>query len=99
MGIRLGSARTGKPLGYLRKLCNHWGHQFEVQVIENAGKIDLGDSSLEMEADVDSAMLRVILTADPESLDELQNIVVEHINRLAHREGNIEMQWHTSDQS
>ncbi|MCG2840338.1 DUF2218 domain-containing protein [Sandaracinobacter sp. RS1-74] len=83
---------TANAQRYLNQLCSHWSHKFTVEVQLPRGSIDFGDGqSCTLEAG--ATHLEVGVTAPPDRLEQLQQVVAAHINRFAHREGELEFDW------
>lgn len=77
---------------YLQQLCKHWGHKFEVTFDPAAGRVALPFGPVEMTAS-DQA-LEVLCRIDGEGdLVRMQQVVAEHVNRFAHREGELVFDW------
>ncbi|WP_199553361.1 DUF2218 domain-containing protein [Sandaracinobacteroides hominis] len=77
---------------YVRQLCSHWGHRFAVTQEGPAGTIDFGDGkSCALEAN--DSELHVAVTAPEGEIERMQQVVAEHLNRFAHREGELTFDW------
>lgn len=70
------------PERCLLRLCKHWGHKFQVSYNERHGRIDFQPSSCEL-ALIDDGLRVRILTPDEDELEELQDIVADHVQRMA----------------
>lgn len=68
---------------YITRLCKHWGHKFAVDFDAQRGQIDFGDSSCELLAT--ETVLHIAVTGPAEGLEELEAVVVEHLQRFAPR--------------
>jgi hypothetical protein len=78
---------------YLQQVCKHWSHKFAVEFTPEKGHIPFADGrSCDLEASADALTMRA-QAPDPESLERLQRVVVEHVKRFAFREDLGEIQW------
>lgn len=83
---------TANASRYLQQLCKHWGHKFEVTFDPVAGRVALPFGPVEMTASDDA--LEVVCRIEGEGdLARMQDVVAEHINRFAHREGALTFDW------
>lgn len=78
---------------YLRQLCSHWGHKFAVDVEPGHGRIEFGEGR-NCELWASHGHLDVEVRATEDALPRLQDVVAEHLNRFAHREGELAFDWH-----
>jgi len=77
---------------YLQQLCKHWGHKFTVDFTPEAGRIEFPMGPIVMAADAEA--LTVTLEPGPDvDLGKMQQVVAEHLNRFAHREGELVFDW------
>jgi hypothetical protein len=84
---------TASASRYLQQLCKHWGHKFEVSFDPHAGKVALPFGPVELAASDDA--LEVTCRIDGEGdLGRMQQVVADHLNRFAHREGELQFDWH-----
>lgn len=65
------------------QLCKHWGHKFPVRQGERWGEIDLPLGTCRMRAD---AVLAVELEGEADQMPKLQEVVAEHLQRMARKE-------------
>jgi hypothetical protein len=77
-------AATASGRRYMIQLCKHWGHKFEVSFDDEKGHIALPAGPLDMTADAEG--LTLVLDVPEETLDRLEGVVTEHLNRFAFRE-------------
>ena len=83
MATRNATIETTEGARYLRRLCKHWSHKFDVTFDETQGKVPFSDeASLSLQATASALHLRLEHT-DADSLPELQQVVVEHLQRFA----------------
>ena len=83
---------TASASRYLQQLCKHWSHKFEVTFDTHKGHIPLPLGPVELVAD-DTA-LTVTCTVDAGGdLARMQQVVADHLNRFAHREGELMFDW------
>ncbi|WP_062112579.1 DUF2218 domain-containing protein [Aureimonas sp. AU40] len=76
---------TAHASRYLQQLCKHWAHKFPVEFTPEHGEIKLpsGVTVLDASAEALSITLR---TEEAGSLDQLEQVVADHIVRFAFRE-------------
>lgn len=84
MLISTAKIATTNPQRIMNRLSKHWAHKFSVQLEENSSFIPLsiGNCSLQCEEE----LLEVKLTATAENLDRLQEVVADHLCRMASKE-------------
>jgi uncharacterized protein len=84
---------TASGSRYLQQLCKHWGHKMTVVFTEGEGTIDFPDGCrLELRAGDDTLdlLLGVAPTADAA---RMRQVVEEHLDRFAFREGPLTYDW------
>ncbi|HQS69203.1 MAG: 2,4-dihydroxyhept-2-ene-1,7-dioic acid aldolase [Novosphingobium sp. 28-62-57] len=87
---------TASASRYLQQLCKHWGHKFEVTFDPQQGRVALPFGPVELKAG--DAALEVTCRIEGEGdLARMQQVVVEHLNRFAHREGELVFDWQPVD--
>ena len=96
MAIFRGRANTASGSKYLRHLCKHWGHRFEVEFSENRGQVRFPSAVATMEASAD-ALLVTIETHDTESIEQLKEVVANHLDRFAFREAPLPFEWSATE--
>jgi hypothetical protein len=83
---------TASASRYLQQLCKHWSHKFEVTFDASHGHIPLPLGTADLDAAADS--LTVTCTVpDGGDIDRMQQVVAEHLNRFAFREGELVFGW------
>ena len=92
MAIVEGRARTTSASRYLQQLCKHWSHKFDVDFSEHRGEVRFPSAVATLGASAD-ALLVTIETSEPESIDTLQAVVVDHLDRFAFREAPLPFTW------
>jgi uncharacterized protein len=98
MAIARGRARTASGSKYLQQLCKHWGHKFEVEFSPERGRVCFPSAIAIMEASAD-ALLVTIETDDAESVEQLKESVVRHLDRFAFREAPLPFEWSATSSS
>lgn len=96
MTIARGRAKTASGSKYLRQLCKHWAHKFEVEFSENRGQVRFPSAVATMEASAD-ALLVTIETDDAESVEQLKDVVAKHLDRFAFREAPLSFKWSATE--
>lgn len=84
---------TEKASRYLQQLCKHWAHKFEATTFDaERGHVPLPLGAVDLAAD--AAALTVTISV-PEGGDaaRAQQVVEDHLNRFAHREGELVFDW------
>lgn len=77
----------------VKRLCNHWKHKFEIT--ENDGKFEIPfpDAKVVLQATATQIIID-IHTEKSDVIEQCQNVVVNHLNRMAQQEFSTE--WHTT---
>jgi hypothetical protein len=92
MSASRATVATASASRYLQQLCKHWGHKFEVIFDPHAGRVSLPFGPVDLKASDDA--LEVTCTIEGEGdLARMQQVVSEHLNRFAHREGELAFDW------
>lgn len=87
---------TAHASRYLQQLCKHWGHKFEVSFDPQEGRVALPFGPVDLKAS--DAALEVTCRIEGEGdLGRMQQVVVDHLNRFAHREGELTFDWQLLD--
>ena len=88
----LATVPTDKAVRYMTQLCKHWSHRFTVAFDDKAGRIDLPLGACTLTAG--PAALDIVLdAADTEGLTKMEQVVADHLNRFAFREGELTFAW------
>lgn len=77
---------------YIRQLCRHWAHRFEVAQGEADASVALPQARLTMHADADALQLH-LAAGDPDGLAAMQDVVASHVNQFAFREAPLAFEW------
>lgn len=72
-----------------KRLLNHWKHKFEVAETETVFMIFMPDAKLELITSFDQ--LSMLIETEREDYAFLENVVLEHINRMAQQQ--FEVVW------
>lgn len=71
---------------YLRMLCKHWGHKFDVVYDADQGFVPFSvDAHARFAAD-EQRLLVVVTHVDGAQLPRLQDVIAEHLQRFALKE-------------
>lgn len=77
---------------YLTQLCKHWAHKFEVSFDPVLGRIALPMGTCTLTAT--PAALQVDLDGvEGADMSRFEDVVADHVNRFAHREGELTFPW------
>ncbi|WP_341224272.1 DUF2218 domain-containing protein [Loktanella salsilacus] len=81
---------TTRASGYLQQLCKHFAHKVPVTFTPQAGQITLpfGTSTLQAQDDT----LTLTVTGEADALARLEQVIGDHLARLAFRE-NLSLTW------
>lgn len=80
---------TENPKRLMTRLCKHWAHKFPVDVGEDAGKIELPMGECRMTC---TEALTVELEGDAEQMPRFQEVVADHLHRMASKE-TLAIEW------
>lgn len=83
---------TASASRYLQQLCKHWSHKFEVSFDAEQGRIALPFGLTELAAGAEALSVTITLNegGDPA---RAQQVVADHLNRFAFREGELVFDW------
>lgn len=83
---------TNKASRYLQQLCKHWAHRFDVEFDAQHGRASLPLGEAKFTANEHDLTIRCEV---PEggNLDQLQQVVIDHLDRFAFREANLMFDW------
>ena|SRR5579875_2143616 len=91
MAIYEASVRTANAGSYLRKLCQHWSHRFEVQYDDQHGIILLPQAKCVLTASPETLLVRLACSQGADG-KRVQEVVEEHVRRFGFRE-ELEFPW------
>jgi uncharacterized protein len=83
---------TAHASRYLQQLCKHWSHKFDVTFDVVSGHIPLPLGSADLAAG-DMALTVMCEVPEGGDLHRIQQVVADHLNRFAFREGELAFQW------
>jgi hypothetical protein len=83
---------TASASRYLQQLCKHWSHKFEVSFDAEAGQIMLPFGTTDLRAGEDALDIIVTLNDDADPA-RAQQVIADHLNRFAFREGELVFDW------
>ncbi|AIT78814.1 DUF2218 domain-containing protein [Novosphingobium pentaromativorans] len=88
------AAKVATPNGgkYVRQVCKHWSHKFEVEVEGDTGKVHFPSAVTTMAGDEEGIAIE-ITGEDKATLERLTEVVANHIDRFAFREGSLNYEW------
>jgi hypothetical protein len=76
---------------YLVQLSKHWSHKFAVEWDQAHSHIPFAHAECWLTAE--EGHLIAEIEAPSADLDHLQSVVAEHLNRFAHKEGELAFAW------
>ena len=76
---------------YLVQLSKHWSHKFSVEWDETRSHIPFGQAQAWLEAK--DGLLVAEIEAPEADLVRMQQVVADHLNRFAFREGELAFDW------
>lgn len=85
--------RAANPVRLMNRLCRHWDHKFPVETEDQQGTITLPLGVCRM---VCTDILRVELQSDEQQMARLQQVVADHLVRMAGAEP-LTIDWHRPD--
>lgn len=79
--------KTANASRYLQQLCKHWAHRLSVAYTPEEARVPFNESGVcLMDADAEGLGLHID-AKDASEASRLGNVVVEHLQRFAFREG------------
>ena len=70
---------------YLQQLCKHWSHRLEVEFDATRGRVAFPTSAVTFAA-TPEALTLTLAGPDAATLDRMEGVVAEHLQRFAFRE-------------
>lgn len=90
------SVRTQNGGRYLKRLCKHWSHKFDVSYTDEEGRVPFGDDRFcTFKASPESLAIE-IEAPDQEAIARLEQVVTDHLIRMADRDQLSELSWSRS---
>ena len=83
---------TASASRYLQQLCKHWAHKFDVRFDPHQGRIALPLGPVTLVASGDALEVTCAIEGEGD-LVRMQQVTEEHLNRFAHREGELVFDW------
>lgn len=75
-----------------KRLLNHWKHKFEVSETEQYSKIFMPTATVTLTPHEQS--LDVMIENQQDNVENLEQVVIDHLNRMAQQEFIVEWQHH-----
>ncbi|WAU74117.1 DUF2218 domain-containing protein [Acinetobacter sp. TR11] len=75
-----------------KRLLNHWKHKFEVSETEQYSKIFMPTATVTLTPHEQS--LNVMIENQQDNVENLEQVVIDHLNRMAQQEFIVEWQHH-----
>ena len=77
--------KTDKAVSYMKQLCRHWEHKFNVVFDDEAGRIELLTSVCLLKPSAQSLAVELEM---PEDVDQsrMETVVAEHLQRFGFKE-------------
>ena len=93
MSVSVARVPTGSASRYLQQLAKHWSHKMTVMVSPEEGVIDFPNGArLTMRADRETLDL-ALAVPEGEDMGRMRQVVAEHLDRFAFREGPLTFDW------
>lgn len=92
MYIASATVATTSGERYMKRLCKHWSHKFNVTISDGRGEVIFDPDRLLLVANEQSLTLTLECVA-PERLERLEPVVAEHLQRMANNEP-LTIEWH-----
>lgn len=83
--------RTEHASRYLQQLCKHFAHKRPTTFDERSGQISLTSGECRLQAD-DAELSITVETSDASQLEQIQDVVIRHLERFAFRE-HLAVEW------
>lgn len=78
------------PARLMTRLCRHWSHKFNVELGEDNGSVAFPNGTCEFVAE--AGLLQVSLSMPEENQERMQQVVAEHLQRMAGEEA-LTVEW------
>ena len=92
MSASVARVPTASASRYLQQLCKHWSHRLTVAFDAEAGSVDFPNGA-RLELRADPGTLDLLLRTPDEEEARMREVVEEHLNRFAFREGSLTFEW------
>lgn len=89
MAYSIAQVATENGGNYLRRLCKHWAHRFEVDFNPDdlsRGFIDFGSGQSVLLESTDQQLKLTVTDEQSGDLEQLERVVEEHLQRSANKE-------------
>ena len=94
MSVSRASIATTDGSRLIKRLLTHWGHRFEVRFDAATGHVSFdADTRAEFHAGAEALTVRID-ASDRARLERMQEVVAEHLQRMARGE-TLQIDWHT----
>lgn len=80
------TVQTQHGSAYISRLCKHWSHRFAVSLTDEEGHIDFGDGQHCVLQALPDGIRMEIHAPDPQTLESLESVVVDHLARMANHD-------------
>ena len=84
--------RTASAERYVTQLCKHWSHKLPVELHDDRGVVKFGDAMATLEFGVEELVVTILADDEP-TLERLQGVVANHLDRFAFREAPLAFRW------
>lgn len=78
------------PRRLMTRLCKHWSHKLPVTQDDDSALIQLPMGTCRMSC---GQVLTVTLESDAEQMPRLQQVVADHLIRMANKESQLVVEW------
>lgn len=82
--------QTAQAARIAQRLVNHWKHKFEIQVSDDSQNILMPTARVSLRPSVE--YLYVHIDSQLDDLPQLEQVVLDHLNRMAQQEFNVNWQ-------
>lgn len=90
MAVSQARVSTNNPGRYIRCLCKHWDHRFQVDSSKGKGFIRFPTGACLLEAQSDALVVTVAFSI--EQIDQMQRVIADHLQRMGSGES-LEIEW------
>lgn len=81
------------PMRLIRRLCKHWTHKLTTEYSDNKGSVDFGNGTIAKLYANDGSLTIKINAPTETTLEEIESVIIRHIERMIPEEEICEIQW------
>lgn len=92
MPTAIAKVPTDHGTRYVRQLCKHWAHKFEVEQVSGKATIRVANALITLESSAERLTV-AITAADIAAVKRLKPVLAAHLDRFAFREAPLLFEW------